>query len=214
MSIKAVLFDLDGTLVNSLEDLAAATNHAISSFGYAEKPVENYNKYVGSGVYKMIERALQPRTVSDTMLKRMRDVFFEYYSQHYLDNTTAYGGMVQLIADLKCRGIKVGCITNKVDKVAKDIIANVFGSFDVVFGQIDSVPVKPNPTLVNKALEILKVKPEECLFVGDSDVDIKTALNSCTVPVGVSWGFRGEEELQSAGAKHIVYSAKEILNLV
>lgn len=213
MSIKAVLFDLDGTLINSLEDLANATNYAMGCFGFEAKPAENYNNYAGSGVYIMIKRALQPKVVSDAMLKKIRNIFFDYYSEHYADKTFVYDGFLQLVADLKCRGIKVACVTNKVHKVAQDIISHYFGSFDAVYGQRDDIPIKPDPFLVQKTLAEFKISANECLFVGDSDVDMKTALNSGTVGIGVKWGFHTEDELRQAGASFIVNTPSQILEL-
>lgn len=205
---------MDGTIVNSMLDLAACTNEAMMKHGYPEKPAENYTQYAGNGIYVMIQRALAPNEVSDEELKEIRNDFFEIYKDKCTVNTTAYTGVPELISALKEKGIKVGCITNKVEAIAFKIIDHFFGGMDVVYGQVDGVPNKPDPLLTLKALEELGIKPEECLFVGDSDVDMQTASNSGAVGVGVLWGFRDEKELLDNGAKYIVETADEILRIV
>ncbi len=214
MKVKAVFFDMDGTIVNSMLDLAACTNEAMARHGYEAKPPENYTKYAGNGIYVMIQRALEPNKVSDEELKEIRDDFFEIYKEKCTVNTTAYKGVPELVSALKGRGIKVGCITNKVEKIAFKIIDYFFGGMDVVFGQVDGVPNKPDPLLTLKALKQLDISPDECLFVGDSDVDMQTAANSGTHGVGVLWGFRDEAELRENGAEFIVKSAEEILEII
>ncbi len=214
MKIKAVFFDMDGTIVNSLADLAAATNSAIKKYGYPEREVKEYERFAGNGIYVMIQRALSPNVVSDEKLKVIRDDFFKLYEDHCTVNTTAYKGVPELVSALKERGIKVGCITNKVESIAYKIIDHFYGGMDVVYGQVDGVPNKPDPLLTLKALNELGIKPEECLFVGDSDVDMQTAVNSGAKGVGVLWGFRDEEELRSNGAAYIVKTADEILRII
>lgn len=214
MKIKAVFFDMDGTLVNSMNDLAAATNYAMGKFGYPAKPTENYAYYAGNGIYVMIERALEPNKVDKDTLKKIRDVFFDYYKDHCTVHTTVYDGVADLVDTLKSKGIKVGCITNKVEAIAKNIIGHFFGGMDVVYGQVDGVPNKPDPLLTLKALGELGLDTKECLFVGDTSVDIETALNSGAVSLGVLWGFRTEDELRGAGANYIVNKASEILEII
>ena len=137
-----------------------------------------------------------------------------FYKDKCTVNTTAYKGVPELISALKEKGIKVGCITNKVEPIAFKIIDHFFGGMDVVYGQVDGVPNKPDPLLTLKALDELNIKPQECLFVGDSDVDMQTAINSGCVGVGVLWGFRDEAELRANGAKFIVSEASEILEII
>lgn len=210
---KAVLFDMDGTLVDSVGDLAEATNYALKKHGYETRPTEAYGKFAGNGVYVMIERALKPVTVSDSVLHELRDDFFDYYSNHCTVNTTVYNGISELVDSLKAAGIKVGCITNKVEPVAKDIINTFFGGMDKVYGQTDGVPNKPDPMLTLRALSELGIKPQECLFVGDSEVDMQTACAAGCVPVGVLWGYRTREILEEAGAKYIICNADEVLKI-
>ena len=205
---------MDGTIVNSMLDLAACTNAAMNKHGYPAKPAEDYTKFAGNGIYVMIQRALAPNEVSDQKLKEIRDDFFEIYKDNCTVNTTAYEGVPELVSDLKKKGIKVGCITNKVEPIAFKIIDHFFGGMDVVYGQVDGVPNKPDPLLTLKALKELDITPDECLFVGDSDVDMQTACNSGAHGVGVLWGFRDEAELRENGAEYIVKTANEILTIV
>ena len=214
MKIKAVFFDMDGTIVNSMLDLAACTNEAMGRHGYPAKPAEDYMKFAGNGIYVMIQRALAPAEVSEEKLKEIRNDFFEIYKDKCTVNTTTYKGVPELVSALKEKGIKVGCITNKVEAIAYKIIDHFFDGMDVVYGQVDGVPNKPDPLLTLKALDELGSKGEECLFVGDSDVDMQTAGNSGCVGVGVLWGFRDEAELRANGAKFIVNEAEEILEIV
>jgi len=214
MTIKAAFFDMDGTLVNSMADLATATNFAMEKHGFPAKPEENYAYYAGNGIYKMIERALEPIVVSEAKLKEIRDDFFDYYETHCTVKTYAYEGVGRLVQTLKEKGIKVACITNKVEKIANDIIDHFFGGMDIVYGQIDGMPNKPDPYFTNKALEELHIKPEECVFIGDTDVDMQTAKNSGTIGIGVLWGFRPKEELIANGAKHIAENAEEIIEII
>ena len=214
MAIKAVFFDMDGTLVNSLNDLAVSTNYALEKNGYETKPIENYADYQGNGVYVMIERALAPIKVTSEELTVLRNDFFDYYKNHCTDYTTDYDGIKELVQNLKERGVKVCCITNKVEKIAYKIIDHFFGGMNIVAGQIDGVPNKPNPYQTLKAMEELNLKPEECLFVGDTGVDIETAKGAGIKSVGCLWGFRTKEELETAGANFIVAVPCEILELV
>ncbi len=212
--IKAVFFDMDGTLVNSMEDLAVATNHALVEHGFPAKPTENYAYYAGNGIYVMIQRALEPNVVSEEELKQIRNDFFEFYETHCTVNTYSYEGVEWLVKTLKEKGYKVGCITNKVEKIAHDIINHFFGGMDIVYGQVDGYPNKPDPYFTLKAMEELGVRPEECAFIGDSGVDMQTGLNSGTHPIGVLWGFRDKEELEGDGAEFTAATAKEVLEII
>ncbi len=212
--IKAAFFDMDGTLVNSMADLAVATNYALEKHGYPAKPTENYAYYAGNGIYVMIQRALEPATVSDEELKEIRNDFFDYYETNCTVNTYSYEGVEWLVKSLKDKGIRVGCITNKVQKIANDIISHFFGGMDVVYGQIDGSPTKPDPYFTNKALEELNIRPDECVFIGDSGVDMETAKNSGAIGIGVLWGFRTKEELEENGARYTASTAEEVLNII
>ena len=215
MKIKAVLFDLDGTLIDTLADLADAVNYALQKKNYPPRPLCNFNMYVGDGVYKMIERALPEGEHGMDELKELKSFFLEYYSVHLCDKTKNYPGMPELIKSLRFRGIKTAVVTNKVEESAKTMLSKLYGDvFDVIYGQRDGVSTKPDPTLAHIAMRDLGVIPEECVLMGDSGVDIQTAVNSGALPVGVKWGFRGEEELRANGAEYIISSPGELLDII
>ena len=211
---RYVFFDLDGTLLNTLEDLADAGNYALTEQGLEAYPVEKYRYFVGNGIPKLIERILPPG--SDDDLRRMtHDLFSKYYSDHSEDNTVPYPGIPELLDDLEKLGIKTAVITNKDDIYAKELIKKYFGdSIDLVCGSVPGTPHKPDPYWVNKAAELLSAKREEILYVGDSGVDMQTAKNAGLASAGVLWGFRQESELRENGADHICTSPADILRIV
>ncbi len=212
--IRAVLFDLDGTLLNTLEDLADAVNFALQQEGYPTHPLEKYKYFVGSGVHNLLLRALPACHSTDEAAHKLRVHFNAYYGLHSKDKTRPYSGIIELLEQLQARGIKTAVITNKYDAAAQALVREYFGPLILAtFGQKEGVPIKPNPAQVLQAMHNFGVAPEECLFVGDSDVDMLTGTNAGNIPVGVLWGFRTKEELLSSGAKQIVSHPKQILDL-
>lgn len=213
--IKAILFDLDGTLVNSLFDLADGVNRAIASMGYPTHPVEAFKYFVGDGIPKMIERALPQKQRNQTTINEVKDIFLSYYSVHYADNTCVYPGMLDLVNTLKDLGFKVAVVTNKDQNMANEVVTTLYGNvFDLILGKRDGIPTKPDPTAALMAMKELNVKPNECIFIGDSGMDVATAVNSGAVPVGELWGFRQEDELLANGAKYIISEPKELLDII
>ena len=213
--IKAVLFDLDGTLVNSLCDLAFAVNEGLKKYGFPERETSEFERFVGNGISKTIERALPHGFKTDENLKKVKEVFSCVYKQHFDDKTYAYNGVPQAVKDLKSKGFKLAVVTNKSQKMAELVVTKFYGdSFDCIIGKRDGIPSKPDPQSALTAINELGVKPFECVFVGDSEVDIMTGLNSGAVPIGVLWGFRKREELEAKGAKYIINTPKEIENVI
>ena len=213
--IKAVLFDLDGTLADSLIDLADGVNHAISQFGFPTHDVEAFKYFVGDGIPKMIERALPESNRNTDTVNKIKDIFLPYYAIHYADNTYAYSGMPELVNTLKARGFIVAVVTNKEQNMANEVVTSLYGDvFDLIFGKRDGIPAKPDPTAALMAMEELNVTPEECIFIGDSSMDVATAVNSGAVPVGELWGFRKEDELLANGAKYIISRPQELLDII
>ena len=213
--IEAVLFDLDGTLANSLKDLADATNYAIGRFGYPSRDTECFKYFAGDGMAKMIERALPEIPDKSDTAKSILPVFLDYYADHYCDNTAAYPGAVELIDALRQRGIKVAVVTNKAQSMAQKVVQKLYGNrFDLILGMRDGIPAKPDPTAALIAMDTLGVKPERCVFVGDSKMDVMTGVNSGAYPVGVLLGFRKEDELIGGGAKSIISEPKELLAII
>lgn len=214
--IKAVIFDLDGTLVNSLADLAISTNYALTKFGFPPYELEDYKYLVGDGMVKLIERAIPDDKLNDQTFKDVFDCFMGYYRKHYLENTKEYDGISDLIENLTADGYKLAVVSNKADEMTKVIVSKLFGdkTFNAVTGKRDGYPTKPDATLTLKIINELGVTPKECVFVGDSGMDMATAVNSCSVPLGVTWGFRSTDELLRNGARHLANTPQEVFNII
>lgn len=213
--IKAVLFDLDGTLADSLIDLAGATNYALGVKGFPAREVEEFKYFVGDGIPKMLERALPESARSNELIEELKDIFLPYYAEHYADNTYAYDGVPELVNELKKCGFIVAVVTNKAQHMADKVVHKLYGdSFELIFGLRPNIPAKPDPTAALMAMEELGVTPEECVFIGDSGMDVATAVNSGAVPVGELWGFRLEDELRANGAKYIISKPNELLDII
>lgn len=214
MKYKAVIFDMDGTILNTLEDLKNATNYTLRKFNMPERTLEEVRMFVGNGIRKLIERAVPAETTKEKIDELLK-VFLEYYEIHSSDNTCAYPGIKNLVENLKKLGIKTAVSTNKADEPAQELGKKYFnGIFDLIVGQKDGLRTKPAPDSVNEILRILNIQKKDAVYIGDSDVDIQTAKNSDLDFIGVSWGFRGRKFLEQNGAKNIVDSADEILELV
>lgn len=214
MKYKAVIFDMDGTILNTLEDLKNATNYSLRQFNMPERTLEEVRMFVGNGIRKLVERAV-PSGTSAKKIDEVLDVFLKYYEVHSADNTSSYPGIHELVEKLKAAGIKTAVSTNKADAPAQELGKEYFnGIFDLIVGQRDGLRTKPAPDSVNEILKILNIQKKDAVYVGDSDVDVQTAANSDLDFIGVSWGFRGRKFLQEKGAKNIVDSADEILDLV
>lgn len=214
MKYKAVIFDMDGTILNTLEDLKNTTNYSLRQFNMPERTLEEVRMFVGNGIRKLVERAV-PAGTSAEKIDEVLDVFLKYYEVHSADNTSSYPGIHELVEKLKAAGIKTAVSTNKADAPAQELGKEYFnGIFDLIVGQRDGLRTKPSPDSVNEILKILNIQKKDAVYVGDSDVDVQTAANSGLDFIGVSWGFRGRKFLQEKGAKNIVDSADEILDLV
>ncbi|MFT8887679.1 MAG: HAD family hydrolase [Ethanoligenens sp.] len=210
----ACIFDLDGTLADSLRDLAEASNHALAAQGYPTHEIERYRYFVGNGIPKLIERVLPQDACTPEILNRTRAIFDTYYEVHRLDHTAPYEGIVPLLDSLHEKGVKLAVVSNKPDVFAKKIVTTLFGDrFHPVFGNRPDVPRKPDPAAALEAATMLGVQPEECLFLGDSGVDMKTAEAAKMTGVGVLWGFRDRDELLENGAKRLLARPEELLEL-
>ena len=215
MKFNAVFFDLDGTLANSLADLANSVNYVLSSKGFPTHNTECYKLFAGDGILKMIERAVPTQYSQTPVVSELKDMFMEYYAKHYADNTVAYEGLNGLIEALKKNGIKIAVVTNKAQEMAEKVVNKLFGdSFDYILGLREGIPAKPDPTGIFMAMKELNVKPEECAFVGDTGMDVAGGVNAGAYPIGVLWGFREKEELIKFGAKAFAANAEELLSLL
>ena len=215
MKFDAVFFDLDGTLVNSLDDLANSVNYVLSQKGFPNHSTDAFKYFAGDGIAKMIERALPPDNRYDEAISELKGLFMERYKNHCVEYTVPYDGLVSLVSCLKEKGIKIAVVTNKAQEMAEKIVYALYGDvFDCILGLRDGVPPKPDPTGIFMALKQLKVTPEKCAFVGDSGMDIAGSVNSGTYPIGVLWGFREKEELTKFGARELVSNADELMEIL
>jgi phosphoglycolate phosphatase len=213
--VEAVIFDLDGTLLDTIEDLANACNYALSTLGYEVHDVDKYKKFVGSGRYKLIERILPEGEKNQEIINKTLTLFDKYYGKHMVDMTKPYEGITNLINSLIDKGIKLAVVSNKPHEFTTEVVKKYFGnSFEIVYGQREGYPVKPDPKTVFEVVDNLEVDLKNCIYVGDSDVDIKTAKNAGVKSIGVAWGFRGLGELEQAGADYIVASAAELEEVI
>lgn len=210
---RGCIFDLDGTLVNSLEDLGLSVNQVMKNHGFPIHEMDVYNYFVGNGVKKLVERSL-PQDHLD-MLDQCLEEFHSIYENHFLDHTQPYEGITELVSALYQKGIKLAVVTNKPHLIANKIVETLFPHmFTIILGQQDSYPIKPHPQSTQIALQKMGLTQQECFFVGDSDVDILTGQNAHIDTIGVCWGFRGREELQNQGATYVVDKAMEIKEII
>lgn len=214
MKIDTVIFDLDGTLLNTLDDLHACFNHAIKEFGYPERTKEEIRNFVGNGVQKALERAL-PENISKSELKKVVDCFKKYYSQNMNTHTKPYDGIEEVLKDLQSKGFKLGIVSNKFDNAVKALSKKYFdSSIAYAVGEGYGIRRKPEADGVNKVLSELKSKKENAIYVGDSEVDIQTAENSNLPCISVLWGFKDKDFLVKNGAKYIAQTPKDIISII
>lgn len=213
---KLVVFDLDGTLVDSIVDLGNAVNFALKNHNLSLRPMSDYYTFVGNGMEDLVRRSMGSVGSDNELYLKVRKDFNEHYNAHSNDNTIAYKGIPELLEALKCRGIKTAVLTNKAQEYVGDILKKCFPSFnfDLYYGQRQGVERKPHPQAFEMLLKELKVSKEDCLYIGDSEVDVKTAFNVGVELVAVTWGYRSVEIIKEAGAEIIVDTPKEILNYV
>lgn len=205
---RLIVFDLDGTLLNTIEDLAASTNYALAQCGYPAHDVDEYRYFVGNGIDKLFERALPSEVRSAEEVARMRSFFLPYYDAHNAVHTKPYAGIVELLGCLQAERVAMAVVSNKYQAATVKLIATYFPDihFVAVLGQRQGVAKKPAPSAVNEVLSLSGTARRDALYVGDSGVDMETARNAGIESVGVTWGFRPEEELRQAGANHVVHT--------
>ena len=211
-----VIFDLDGTLLNSIEDLGEAANYALKQCGYPIHSISSYPLYVGNGVTKLLERVLPKEARSPENIEKLRTHFIEYYNSHDTIHTTPYQGIPELLKVLTQRGIKLAVASNKYHEAVVRLINHYFPNENwvAIEGHKEDYPVKPDPSIVFDILLKSPTPKDEVLYVGDSGVDIETARRACVDSVGVTWGFRPASELRAHYADHIIDHPGDILNLI
>lgn len=213
MATRAFLFDMDGTIVDSIGDIGGSMNLVLKDLGLPEHPIPAYRQLVGEGAAMLVERSLPPghESLREDALVRYR----AHYAVNMIASSRPYEGIVPLLAALAARGDRIGVVTNKPETPARAIASALFsaGTFGVVVGERPGLARKPSPAPALAAAEALGVAPGECVFVGDTAVDVLTARAAGMRSVGVLWGFRDRAELEDAGADHVVSSPAEILAL-
>jgi len=206
------IFDLDGTLLDTLQDLAAAVNYALRKNGLHEHSIEDIRRFVGNGVKKLIERAVPAGTEVSTYNNVFSD-FRAYYMEHSLDSTKPYEGIRELLQELKKRGCKMAVVSNKMMAATQELVTHFFPEIEVAMGEneAEGIRKKPAPDMVFEALKQLGEDPETAVYIGDSDVDIQTAKNAGLPCISVLWGFRNKDFLQEHGATSFIEHPKELL---
>lgn len=194
---KLIIFDLDGTLLDTLEDLKQSVNFALSSFSFPLRSKEQVRKDIGNGVAKLIERSIPNNTANPCYFDCL-DIFKKHYAAHYNQNTFPYEGMVEVIKYLKDKGYLLAVATNKIDAIAKELVNTHYPNlFDYILGDIDGVPKKPHPDMINNILKHFNLNKEDALYIGDTNVDEQTAINSGLDYYLLTYGYRTKEEIKN-----------------
>lgn len=216
MDKQLAIFDLDGTLLDTVADLANATNYALSLCGYPTHPTDAYYQFVGNGINMLFFRALPEDVRTEENVMRIRSLFVPYYNEHNADDSRPYEGITELLELLQDKEIIIAVASNKYQQATKKLVQYFFPTirFAAIYGQREGIPVKPDPTVVNDILEETGISRTRTIYIGDSGVDMQTAHNAGVESIGVTWGFRDEKELRENGACHIVSKAEEILPLM
>jgi phosphoglycolate phosphatase len=208
------IFDLDGTLLDTLQDLAAAVNFALRKNGMEEHSIDDIRRFVGNGVRKLIERAV-PDGSKNPRIEEVFADFRSYYMQHSLDATKPYDGITEILQELKQRGCKMAVVSNKMMAATQELVAHFFPEIEVAIGEneAEGIRKKPAPDMVFEALHRLGAEAESAVYIGDSDVDIQTAKNAGVPCISVLWGFRNREFLLEHGAQHFIEKPSEIIGV-
>lgn len=213
---QLVIFDLDGTLLDTIGDLAASCDEILRRRNMATYTIDDYRHFIGNGVLRLVERVIPEELRNEEFVAELRKEFVAYYSENIDKHTVIYPNIMWLLEELKKRDIAVAVASNKFQSGVRKLVASFFPNihFEVVLGQRPDVPLKPNPQIIRDIMQITSYSPNKILYVGDSGIDIETAKAAGVESVGVTWGFRSREELEESGADHIIDSAKDILKFI
>lgn len=212
MKYQLAIFDLDGTLLDTLEDLADSTNYIMRQFGYPERTLAEVRTFVGNGIRKLLERSA-PMETSSEEIDRMFEQFKAYYGAHCADKTRPYAGILDLLQKLQEKGVKLAVVSNKADDAVKALCEQYFpGYFDEAVGERIGIARKPAPDTVNEVLKKLQIDKSQAVYIGDSEVDVQTARNAELDCIAVDWGFRDAVVLKEAGAEKIISIPEKLLD--
>ena len=214
MKYNTVIFDLDGTLIDTLEDLKNSVNYTLSLKGFPERSLDEVRRFVGNGIAKLVSRAL-PEIADEETFRECLGIFRKHYTEHSLDLTAPYSGIAEMLDELKKAGVKTAVVTNKTEDAAAGIINHFFsGTIDIVIGQTEGLAPKPAPDGVFLAAGRLESVLEDCIYVGDSEVVCATARNAGLPVIGCTWGFRSRQVLENEKADYIIDSPAEIPGII
>lgn len=214
---KLAIFDLDGTLLDTIADLGTACNYALKQCGHPVHRIEEYNLMVGNGIYNLFLRALPEEYHTESEAMRMKEFFIPYYDAHKCDLTRPYKGMPEVLKRLSENGIALAVASNKYQDGTEKLVRHFFGdgTFKAILGQREGFPIKPDPAIVYQAMEEVGVSEKsDVIYLGDSDVDMKTGANAGVETIGVTWGFRSREELTLAGAVHLADNPEQAYEII
>jgi len=214
---KLIIFDLDGTLLNTIDDLANSCNYLLHKYHLPEHTTDQYRYFVGNGIPKLLERMLPDHLKTDHEFRSaLLEEFLDYYAQHKSNCTAPYPGIQELLNELSCRQIAIAVASNKAHEAICPLLKYYFPNieFAASFGQREGFPLKPDPAIVKAILDVVRVKTDETLYVGDTGIDMQTALNANVTPIGALWGFRTKEEICRAGAQFVINKPLELLQYV
>jgi len=210
-----VIFDLDGTLLNTIDDLADAGNWVCRNHGWPTHSVDEYKYFVGHGMANLVSRFVPQEWNNPEGIAAVLEEFMPYYNAHKADKTAPYPGVPTLLEGLKEAGVSMAVLTNKADELARPVVEDYYpGLFPIIQGATPGMPTKPDTTMLHKLMERMGAEAERTLFVGDSNVDIRTARNGGVTSCGVLWGFRSRAELEAEGANHLAETAEELEQLI
>ncbi len=211
---NTAIFDLDGTLLDTLADLHASVNFALREFSFPERSLEEIRRFIGNGVVKLIERSVPEGTDRETE-KKCLDAFRAHYLEHMSDSTAPYEGIPGLLTELRIRGVKTAVVSNKLHSAVEGLCDDYFkGLIDCALGVSDESERKPSPRNAFRSIEALGSEKPYTIYIGDSEVDVQTAKNAGIPCIGVTWGFRDRAELIEAGADYIAGDAQAVLNII
>lgn len=214
MKYTTIIFDLDGTLLNTLADLAAATNHALAEHKLPQRTTDEVRRFVGNGIHKLIERAVPADTPAE-LQEAVFASFNRYYKEHCADSTRPYEGVPQLLQQLRTAGCRTAIVSNKADYGVQALAKQYFdGQLDAACGERAGIAKKPAPDMLLAIMQQLKAEPASTIYIGDSDTDLDTALNAGVACIGACWGFRGRAFLEAHGAKLLAENVSDIWELI
>jgi len=213
---RVIIFDLDGTLLDTLEDIAISANFALTTLGFDAQPTYKYRYFVGEGVFKLFENIFATNPQNQETIHKAVTLFESHYAQQFNQNTKLYDGIRKMLSFLQKRGFKLAILSNKPDSFTKLCAIKYLREwkFDVVYGAREGVPRKPHPKGALDIVELLGVKPEECYYLGDTMIDMQTANSAGMIALGALWGFREEAELREHGAQYVMKTPSEVIKLL